>query len=82
MKKINLTELSNEELLKEAKKRKTTFTFTVASIVLMFIVSIITIIDNDIKVLTFMPVAFIGVAVVTWKQFKLTEKELNHRNLK
>jgi len=82
MKKINLTELTNEELLKEAKKRKSLFTIQCVIFIIMSMMSIITIVDKDIKVLTFLPIAFAGITIAAWQQHQLMKKELELRNLK
>lgn len=83
MKKINLTELSSEELLKEAKNnRKSTFILSFISVIIMSVVAIITIIDKDIKVLTVMSLAFSGIAIMIWQQHQSVEKEIELRKLK
>lgn len=80
--KKNLQELSNEELLKEAKKTKFGFGNFIGLGIVMIIISITQIIDNEIKPIAFLPLCFLPIAIMTWKSHKTIEKELKSRNLK
>lgn len=74
MKKTDLTGLSNEELLKEAKRRKRYFGFYLGLILVMVFVSIFSIIEGDIKFATFLPLFFLPIAIAIWKNQRSTEK--------
>lgn len=80
--KKNLQELSNEEILKEAKKTKFAFGIYIGLAIVVIFISVMQIIENEIKPITFLPLCFLPIAIITWKSHKTIEKEVKSRNLK
>lgn len=80
--KKNLQELSNQELLKEAKKRKSFFAFYAGLIIVMIVAGIDSTVREGINTLTFLPFAFLGIALIFWSNYNKARKELKSRNLK
>lgn len=80
--KKNLQDLSNEELLKEAKNRKFLFGVYLGIIIVMIVSGIITTIKQGVNTFTFLPFAFLGVAMIFWSNYDKVRKELKSRNLK
>lgn len=80
--KKNLQEISDEELLKEAKKRKSFFAFYVGLIIVMIVGAIDSTVREGINTFTFIPFAFLGIALMFWSNYNKAQKELKSRNLK
>lgn len=77
----NLKELSNEELLKEAQKRKKLLSVYSGLIAVMVIAGIIITIGRGMNVYTFLPFVFLGVAGIYWSGYDKIRKEVKTRKL-
>ena len=80
MKNVDLTQLSNEELLQEQKKRKPNFIVISVVICTMIIMAILNTIASGIGVFTFFPIIFSPIAINHWKNYKSISNELKSRN--
>ena len=80
--KKNLQELSNEELLKEAKKTKFVFGIYLGIIPAMLIAGIFITVEKGVNFFTFFPVIFLGNATIFWSYYDKVKKELKSRDLK
>jgi hypothetical protein len=80
MKNVDLTQLSNEELLQEQKKRKPNFIVISVVICTMIIMAILNTIASGIGVFTFFPIIFLPIAINHWKNYKSISNELKSRN--
>lgn len=80
--KKNLQELSNEELLKEAKTRRFFFGVYIGLVSVMIVSGIISTLEKGVNVFTFLPVVFLGIALTFWSNYDKVRKELKSRNLK
>ncbi len=80
--KKNLQELSNQELLKEAKNIKFVFGIYLGLVIVMIVSGIITTLKQGVNTFTFLPVVFLGVALMFWSNYDKVRKELKSRNLK
>lgn len=80
--KKKIQELSNEELLKEAKSTKFLFGLYLGLIIVMIVSGIIFTVKQGVNTFTFLPVAFLGLAMIFWSNFDKVRKELKSRNLK
>jgi hypothetical protein len=47
----------------------------------MTIISLINVVNNDIKTTTYLPVIFLPMALMFWKNFSEAKKEIKLRNL-
>ncbi|WP_310379220.1 FUSC family protein [Flavobacterium sp.] len=81
MKKLDLTQLTNEELLEEAKKRKSAFNALKFIIGLLVGVSIYITIKNGFGVFTVLPIVFVSVIVAMKISNDETQKEIKSRNI-
>ena len=79
--KKDLTTLSNEELIKEFKNRRFFLGIFIGIILTMTIISLINVVNNDIKTTTYLPVIFLPMALMFWKNFSEAKKEIKLRNL-
>lgn len=80
--KKNLQELSNEELLKEAKTRRFFFGVYLGLVIVMVVSAIITTLEKGVNTFTFLPIAFLGIAMIFWSNYDKVRKELKSRNIK
>lgn len=78
--KKNLQELSNEELLKEAKGRKFLFGVYLGLVIVMIVSGIITTIEQGVNTFTFIPLAFLGISMVFLSNYDKVRKEIKSRN--
>jgi hypothetical protein len=78
----NLQDLSNEELLTQAKNAKLAFGMFIGVIIGMTVTSVITTVKQGVNAFTFLPVAFLGVAMVFRINYDKLRKELKSRNIK
>jgi hypothetical protein len=76
MKKLDLTQLSIEELLVKQKKRKSSFTIFKFVIGMMLGIAIYSTIVKGFSFSTFMPVFFLPLAFTVKKQFNEIQKEV------
>lgn len=81
MKKIDLTQLTNEELLSEAKKRKSGYNLFKFVIGLMLGSAIFSTVMKGFSFFTLLPVFFIPLAFSTKSSHDETQKEIESRNL-
>ena len=81
MKQRELAELTNEELLQEAKKIKSTKIFDAVIIGFLIGVSIFSVVRNGFGLLTFLPLVYIPISVKNKAKNKELEKLLKERNL-
>lgn len=82
MKLKELTELTNEELLLEAKKVKTTKIFDAAFIGFLTGVAVYSTVKNGFGLLTFLPLLYVPIAIKNKARNKGLEALLKERNLK
>ncbi|MGC4232090.1 MAG: hypothetical protein QM594_03705 [Niabella sp.] len=80
--KKNLQELSNQELLKEAKTRRFFFGVYLGLVSVMIVSGIISTSNQGVNTFTFLPVVFLGLAVTFWSSYDKVRKELKSRNIK
>lgn len=80
--KKNLQELSNEDLLKEAKNTRFVFEIYLGIVMVMMVSGILSTLKKGINPFTFLPVVFLGVAMMFWSNYDKVKKELKSRNLK
>lgn len=77
-----LQNLSDEELLKEEKNRKTMFYFFCGLVAVMVVSGIISTVREGVNTFTFLPLAFLGLVVIFWSNYSKIKKEIKTRNLK
>lgn len=77
-----LAALTNEELLQEAKKIKSTTIFDAAIIGFLIGVAVFSVVKKGFGLLTFLPLVYIPIAVKNKAKNKELEKLLKERNLK
>lgn len=77
-----LTELTDEELLQEAKKMKTTYLYDAGIFGVLLGIAIYATVKNDFGLLTFLPLVYIPLAAKNKARFKELEKILKEKNLK
>ncbi len=82
MKQKELEELTNEELLQEAKKIRSTNIFDAVVIGFLIGIAIFSVVKNGFGLLTFLPLVYIPIAVKNKTKNKALEKLLRERNLK
>lgn len=82
MKQKELSELTDQELLDEAKKMKSTSITNAVLIGIMIGIVIYSVVKNTVGFLTLIPVLFIYKLVNNSKNDKALEKLLKERNLK
>ena len=75
-------DLSNEELLAQSKNTKLAFVMFIGVIIGMTVISVITTIKQGVHAFSFLPVAFLGVAMVFWGNYDKVRKELKSLNIK
>jgi hypothetical protein len=80
--KKKLQELSDEALLKEAKSARFVLGLYLGIIGVMIVTGIISTLKQGINLYTFLPVPFLGIAIVFWSNYEKIIKELKSRNLK
>jgi len=79
---VNLEELTNSELFAEHKKRKRYFiTWIVLFIVLTGISIYNNFVDGTWSVFSFYPALWIPLLVINGKSFKMTQSEIQKRNI-
>ncbi|SEO59123.1 hypothetical protein SAMN05192574_109206 [Mucilaginibacter gossypiicola] len=81
MKQKELTELSNEELLQEAKKIKSSKIFDAAIFGFLIGVAVYSTVRNGFGLLTFLPIIYIPIAAKNKARNKALEGLLKERNL-
>ncbi|MBV4359678.1 hypothetical protein [Pinibacter aurantiacus] len=77
-----LVELTNDELLQEAKKIKSTAIFDAVIIGFLIGVAAFSVVKKGFGLLTFLPLIYIPIAVKNKAKSKELEKLLKERNLK
>jgi len=82
MKLQDLAELTDEELLKEARKIKSTKLYDAAIFGLLIGIAIYSSVTNGFGLLTFLPLVYLPVAAKNKTQNKALENLLKERNLK
>lgn len=82
MKQKESGELTNEELLQEAKKVKSTTVFDAVIIGFLIGVAIFSSVKNGFGLLSFLPLVYIPIAAKNKAKKKELEKLLKERNLK
>ena len=76
------SELTDQELLQEAKRNKNSGTIDAVIFGLLIGVAIYSIANNGIGVLTFLPVIYIPIVAMNKRRNKALVKQLEERNLK
>ena len=82
MKQKDLEKLTNEELLQEAKKIRSTNIFDAVAIGFLIGIAIFSVVKNGFGLLTFLPLVYIPIAVKNKTKNKALENLLRERNLK
>ena len=82
MEQKKLAELTDEELLQEAKKIKSTNLYDAAIFGILIGIAIYATVKNGLGLLTFLPLAYSPIAVKNQTKHKELEKLLKERNLK
>lgn len=82
MKQIELAEMTDEELLQEAKKAKSTKIFDAAFIGFLIGVAVYSSVRNGFGLLTFLPLIYLPVAAKNKVKKKELDTLLKERNLK
>ena len=77
-----LSALTDEELLKEAKKVKPTYLYDAAIFGILIGIAIYSTVNNGLGLLTFLPLVYIPIAAKNKTKNKALEKLLKERNLK
>lgn len=77
-----LQEFTNDELLAEFKKRKSTFYLNCVFVGLLAGIALYSTVRNGFGVLTFLPFFFTPIAGVATKKYKEAKAEMDVRNLK
>lgn len=81
MKKTDFSELTDEELLKNAKAVKSSSISFAVLLGVMIGVAVYSTVKNGFGFFTFFPLFFVPIAVQNMAQKKAVEKELRQRNL-
>ena len=81
MSKKNLSELSDEELLKNAKTVKIITSMLAGAIVLLFIINIFLAFKKGFSAMSVIPIAFLPIVLVNVNSLKEIKKEIKARNL-
>ncbi len=76
------TELTNEELLQEVKRMKSTKLYDPVIFGILIGIAIYSTVKNDLGLLTFLPLVYLPIAAKNKLKIKELEKELKERNLK
>ncbi|SKB80767.1 hypothetical protein SAMN05660776_3104 [Salegentibacter holothuriorum] len=79
--KKNLKGLTDDELQKEYRDKSIIFSIFLGLIIVMVISSIITLFMSSIMANTFLPLAFLPLLLIFWKQFNNVKKEMKSRNI-
>lgn len=82
MKQINLAELTDEELLQEAKKIKSTTIYDALFIGVLVGIAVYSSVKNGFGLLSFIPLVYLPIAVKNKKKSNELKKLLLERNLK
>ncbi|WPR76210.1 FUSC family protein [Algoriphagus sp. NG3] len=82
MNQINLAALTDEELLAEAKKSKTTKIYDAVIFGVLIGIAIYSTVSNGFGLLTFLPVIYLPIAAKNKLRKSELEKVLQERNLK
>lgn len=82
MKTTNLTGLTDEELLQEAKKTKLLYYSNGVMLGVLIGIAIYSTIKNGLGFFIFLPLVFVPIANNTNKKYKDIQKELKARSLK
>ena len=82
MKKKELADLSDDELLHEEKNRKSGFIFLMISLLVMVVVAVLNSLDRGVGIFTFLPLVFIPIMINNWNKYKEVLKEKEVRNMK
>jgi uncharacterized membrane protein YobD (UPF0266 family) len=77
-----LSELTDQELLQEAKKSKPTNLYDAVIFGILIGIAIYSTVKNDLGLLTFLPLIYIPIAAKNKIKNKALEKLLKERNLK
>lgn len=81
MSKKNLSELSNEELLKNEKSLKTITSMLGGAVFLLFIVNIFLAFKKGFSTMGVIPIALLPIVIVNINSLKEMKKEIKSRNL-
>ncbi|WP_316782541.1 redox-active disulfide protein 2 [Pedobacter frigiditerrae] len=81
MSKKSLSELSNEELLKNEKTLKTITSMLAGAILLLFIVNIFLAFKKGFSALSAVPIALLPIVIINFNSLKEMKKEIKARNL-
>ena len=82
MKKVELADLSQEELLREVKNRKSSFILLCVSVSIMVVMAVINLFGKGMGIFTFFPLIFIPIMINGWKKYKEATKEKEIRSSK
>ena len=79
MQSVNLSELSNEELLKKEKEQKSTRNLFRIIVGLLFVVQIYLVVKNGFTLSIVTPLCFIPLLVIREKNYNDLQKEIQSR---
>ncbi|MBB2143894.1 redox-active disulfide protein 2 [Pedobacter sp. LMG 31464] len=82
MSKKSLSELSNEELLKNEKTLKTITAMLAGAILVLFIINIVLAFKKGFSALSAVPIALLPIVIINFSSLKEMKKEIKSRNLK
>ncbi|TCC86640.1 redox-active disulfide protein 2 [Pedobacter frigiditerrae] len=81
MSKKGLSELSNEELLKNEKTLKTITSMLAGAIFLLFVVNIFLAFKKGFSALSAVPIALLPIVIINFNSLKEMKKEIKARGL-
>jgi hypothetical protein len=76
-----LSELSNEELIKNEKKLKTVTGMLTGAIFVLFVINIVMAFTKGFSATSVVPIAFLPILIINFKTLKETKAEIKARNL-
>ncbi|TKC07948.1 redox-active disulfide protein 2 [Pedobacter polaris] len=81
MSKKNLSELSNEELLKSEKSLKTITAMLAGAILVLFIINVFLAFKKGFSAFSVIPIALLPIVIVNLNSLKEMKEEIKSRNL-
>jgi multidrug efflux pump subunit AcrB len=82
MSKKSLSELSDEELLKNEKSLKTITALLLGAILVLFIINIFLAFKKGLSALSAVPIALLPIMIINFNSLKEMKEEIKSRNLK
>ena len=81
MKKVEISNLSDDELLREEKNRKSSFILLCVSASILVVMAVINIFGRGMNIFTFFPLIFIPIMINGWKKYKEATNEKEARGM-